>query len=521
VTERFDYVVVGSGSAGGLVALRLAQKGDASVLLLEAGTRRDDEFPHIVDPSRWQELIDLDANSWFGPGGTTEVMWQHRTVPQPGWGGRVSEQPRGRVLGGTSTLNSMVYVRGHASDFDSWAYDGAHGWDYASVLPSFKALEDYAGGADDYHGVGGPLPVRSMGPDRANPVSAAFIEAGVQAGHPLNPDHNGASMTGVGWLQANITADGRRASSAESFVRPALGLDTFTLRQGARVHRLVLDGDRCVGVEYVIDGRVERVEVGSEVVLCGGAYESPRMLMLSGIGPADELRRLGIEPLVDLAGVGQNLQDHMLLAMPHEGGRPVPPGHQNLVEAGLFMAHDRAGLSRAPGLQIQFGHICTSPQGYPKIEGGFTISPTINRPLSRGQVRLRSADPDAELDIDPNYYAEPADLEVMLLGLEVARDIVNQPAMKPWWTKEVAPGAERATRAELAAAVRECSQTVYHPVGTCKMGTDELAVVDPQLRVRGVEGVRVADASIMPSVTSGNTQAPIFMIGQRAAELIG
>jgi choline dehydrogenase len=498
-----DVVIVGSGSAGAVVARRLVDAG-AAVLLLEAG--RLDENPAIHDPGRLFELWD------------SEQDWGYRTVPQRACGGRELHWPRGKVLGGSSALNGMIYIRGHRSDYDRWAAEGNDGWSYDDVLPLFKLSEDFDRGADDYHGAGGPMAVLTR--YEPHPLTAATVGAAQEAGVPFNDDHNGGELDGVGFAQLTISG-GRRHSVAEAFLRPVLGEPGLTVLTSARATRLLFEGKRCVGVEYVLDGEVHRARAEHEVVVSAGTVESPKLLLLSGVGPAAELQRLGIETLTDLPGVGENLHDHVLAPVIFAARREVPPpvaGIQPL--HGHLFARSRGGLDR-PDIQPLFFHLPLYAEDQEGPPDGFTLMAGAIRPVSRGALRLASADPEAAPLLDPAYLTEEADLEALTTAVELCREIGRQPALAEWAREELYPGPGIAGGAELRDYVRRNAITYHHQVGSCRMGIDELAVVDPELRVRGVEGLRVADASVMPEVTSGNTHAPAVMIGERAAILVG
>ena len=505
---QFDYVVVGAGSAGAVVAARLAKDPAAQVLLLEAGGP-DTDHPEIARPAAWPYTLQ-----------GTEFDWQYETTPQKYADGRVGPVPRGKVLGGTSAINALVYVRGHSSDFDNWAYWGNPGWDYDSLLPAFRRSEDYEYGETPHHGAGGPISVRRFRPENSNPVSVAMLQAALDLGYPATDDFNGPSMRGAGYNSVTINPDGTR-SGTFMFLRDAPANLTIATRSRAR--RLLVENGRCTGVEYTRDGALERAEASEEVIVSCGGIDSPRLLLLSGIGPAGELRSLGIEPQVDLPGVGKNLQDHLLTAVVYESARTVARATwANHSETTLFWPDDERGLGVCPGMQVQFFHVPFPPEGFtgPEEGAGYTVTPGPNRILSRGEVTLRSADPDAPPDIDPHYLAEEADVAAHVRGIRMAREIGEANALKDWRRREVLPGPERRTDAELREYVRQAASTIYHHVGTCKMGVDHMAVVDPELRVHGVAGLRVADASIMPTITSGNTNAPTIMIGERCAELV-
>jgi choline dehydrogenase len=495
----YDYIVIGAGSAGCAIASRLSEDPSGSVLLLEAGGSDQDE--RIFVPHRAWEL-------W-----TTGFDWGYTTVPQPAALNRSVYWPRGKVLGGSSCLNAMIYVRGAPADYDHWAYLGNVGWDYAGVLPYFKKSEDYYGGASRYHGVGGPLTIsRNTSP---NPLTDAFIEGAVRAGHPINHDFSGPELVGVGYTDTTVR-DGRRCSAATAFLAPAHNRRNLTVETGARSHRLLIENGRCCGVVYERDGKLNTVRATSEVVVSAGAIGSPQLLLLSGIGPADDLKKLGIAVQADLPGVGQNLHDHLLTFVIHEASREIPAPKNNILEAHLFAKSDPRLL--VPDHQPLF--MCNAPP-LPTLEipaNSYAAAPGIIRPAARGELKLAAADPAAPLHIDPRYLSEPADLNALVHSLEVAIEIMESASFAKWRKRAVWPQAK--TRAERIHWVRQTCETYHHQAGTCKMGIDAMSVVDPQLRVYGIEGLRVADASIMPTVVSGNTNGPSIMIGEKAADLI-
>ncbi len=498
-----DVVVVGSGSAGAVVARRLVDAG-ASVLLVEAGGR--DTNPAIHEPSRMFEL-------WGSP-----EDWNYFTAPQAHAAGRRLHWPRGRVLGGSSALNGMIYVRGYRGDYDHWAYLGNYGWSFGDVLPLFKRSEAFAGGADEYRGDSGPLNVTLDYPK--HPTHESLIAGAQEAGLPFTEDYNGADVEGVSWMQMCLK-DGRRHSTATAFLEPVSSTPSLTVLTSARARRLVFDGTRCTGVEISRDGRPEVLHASSEVVVSCGTVESPRLLMLSGIGPARRLERLGIDVLVDLPGVGENLHDHAIVPLVHSAEATIPePVPGTWAGQTHLFARSRPGLT-APDLQPLFftfpAYDETWMQGPPN---GFTFMAGIIRPASRGSIRLRSADPEDELVIDPAYLSRDADVDAILAAVELCREIAATRALAEWGLKELYPGPELRTRDELVDYARRSVLTYHHQVGTCKMGVDAGGVVDPELRVYGVSGLRVADASIMPAVTSGNTHAPAMMIGEKAADLV-
>jgi choline dehydrogenase len=503
VTESYDYVVVGGGSAGCVLAARLSEQPDARVLLLEAGPA--DRRPEIDAPAAWVTLL----------GG--ELDWGYLTEPQADAAGRPIYWPRGRVLGGSSCLNALVYMRGLPSDYDAWAAAGCPGWEWERVLPAFRALEDFPGGDPRLRGAGGPLRIRV--PRERNPLSEAAREAALALGHAWNEDLNGARLEGVGWNQLTV-ADGVRQSAAAAFLAPALGRANLTVRTGALARRLVLDGARVRAVEYVADGQARRAEVAGEAIVCAGAIESPKLLMLSGVGPAAHLRELGIAVAADLPGVGANLHDHPGVGVTFATRRPIPPAANQYSELGIF-CRTESSLAE-PDLQYGVLHVPVVAQGFPAPtqDSAFTLYPSCLKPRSRGSLRLRSASPaDAPL-VDPAYLREEADRRVLLRSIEISRELAHAPGLREWTLEEILPGPQTTGEADLRGYLAQAVDTWFHPVGTCRMGTDEGAVVDPQLRVHGVEGLRVADASVMPEITSGNTNAPTLMLAWRAAELI-
>lgn len=504
--QTFDYIVVGAGSSGCVVVNRLSQNSSTSVLLLEAGG--PDTNPDIHNPG---SLLNL----WG-----SEIDWKYFTEEQPHLNGRKVMISRGKVLGGCSSIYAMIYVRGNRRDFDHWNYLGNEGWGYDDVLPYFKKSENFEGGASEFHGVGGPLYVRIC-PD-PTPVAQAFAQAGPELGFGgPDWDHNAAQHeNGTGLYQVNVTPDGKRASTAVAFLTPILDRSNLTVKTHAHVTRLLFEGQRVVGLEYLQDGQTHQVKAEREVILCAGAFDSPKLLMLSGIGPAEQLKVHGIPVVADLPGVGQNLQDHLLLPIIYQSKQELPTP-TFIAEAGLFVNTRDAMNAAAPDLQFHFS--AGIPAFIPPnsgIEGStFFFVPIIVKPQSRGYVGLRSADPLAPPVLQPNYLQCETDMQVQLHGIKLARAIAQTNAFAEFNGGEIAPGLG-ATEAELRDYVRNHISTVWHPVGTCKMGHDTQAVVDPQLRVHGVEGLRVADASIMPTIVSGNTNAACIMIGEKAADMI-
>lgn len=490
-----DVAVVGAGSAGAVVARRLVD-GGARVLLLEAGGR--DENPAIHDPGRLHEL-------W-----QSEVDWAYETVPQAHADGRRLAWPRGRGLGGSSCLNAMIWVRGAPQDFDTWVELGAEGWSWKDVRPVYERIERRE--------PGGPGTVSVLTSFEPDAIHASLAAAAQECGIPLNADYNGASQDGVSFMQFSIE-DGVRHSTAAAYLRPVESAANLDLVTGALARRLLLDGTRCVGVEWSRDGHVESAQAG-QVVVCGGTIGSAQLLLLSGIGPADHLRALGIDVVVDLPGVGENLHDHLLSPVIFNAEREVGPPSPGLpaCQTHLFW-RSRPEL---PAPDIQPIHFMV-PMVEPWMEGfenGFTLMGGMVRPASRGTLRLTGPAPEDPVALDPNILACDADLESLAAAVDLCRRIGAADALREWGAVERYPGPSVDTPDAVRAYVRRTAITYHHQVGTCAMGTGADAVVDPRLRVHGVDGLRVADASVMPAVTTGNTNAPSIMIGERAAEFL-
>lgn len=542
--ETYDFIIIGAGSAGCVMASRLSENPKRRVLLLEAGPR--DKGLKIKAPAAFSQLY------------KTKFDWAYETEPQPHLKNRKLFWPRGKTLGGSSSINAMIYIRGNRRDYDRWRDLGAPGWGYDDVLPYFKKAEDQERGASEHHGVGGPLTVSDY--HDCNPLCHAFIEAGEQAGWPRNPDFNGAEQEGFGLYQRTIRK-GERCSSAVAYIRPALGRANLTVKTNAQATRVLFEGKRAVGVEFREGRRSDSARASGEVVLAGGAINSPQLLMLSGVGPAEHLRAKGVDLVHELPGVGGNLQDHLVVALCHKCVTPVTydtaeslgnvlkylfsrkgPFASNIAEAGGFIRSGadlngfangdanvngdgaRAEAPGAPGwpdVQYHFGPCFFINHGFERPDGaGITIATTPLYPYSRGTIRLKSADPMAHPAIDPHYFEDPRDLEIMLAGFNGARKLAAQAAFKPYQGDEFVPAAAGASEELTRDYLRGHSHTLYHPVGTCAMGAGDAAVVDPELRVRGLEGLRVVDASVMPIIPGGNTNAPTYMIAEKAAALL-
>ena len=516
-----DFIVVGAGSAGAAVASRLSEDERCSVLLLEAGG--PDSNPNIHIPARFSELFH------------SEVDWDYQTIPQPGLNNRRDYVPRGKVFGGTSSMNAMVYQRGHPSDYDGWAARGNAGWAYADVLPFFRKMQHQERGASAHHGVEGPINVAD--PQDPNPLSLAFVDAALELGYQHNSDFNDGEQEGFGLYQVTQKR-GQRHSSAVGYLRPALKRANFTAIPYAQVKKLIIENQRCARLEYHHEGECKTARASQEIILCGGAINSPQLLLLSGIGPADRLAEFDIPVVLDLPGVGQNLMDHIQAPLAYHCKAPVslvgkdaPEQIQmyqaerkglltsNLGESGGFVKLDPA--ASAPELQFHFGPDWFIRHGFETPAGhGFTILAGLVGTKSVGELRLLSRDPFAPPAIDFACLAEDEDVDVLLAGLKLGRKLAAAAPFEPYRGGEFLPGERVVSDSDLIHFIREFATTIYHPAGSCKMGRDRLAVVDERLRVHGIVGLRVADASIMPHIINANTNAPCSMIGEKAAAMI-
>jgi choline dehydrogenase len=512
-TPEFDYIIVGAGSAGCVLANRLSASGKHSVLLLEAGPKDSNIWIHV--PLGYGKLFKEKS-----------VNWMYQTEPEPGLNGRTVFQPRGKVLGGSSSINGLLYVRGQHEDYDRWRQLGNTGWGYDDVLPFFRK--------------GGPLPVSdSRHPD---PLSQAFIDAAAESGIPKNPDFNGAAQEGAGWFQTT-TRRGRRASTARSYLRPARQRSNLHVETAALAQRIVFEGRRAVAVEYKKDGVAKTARGRKEILISGGAYNSPQLLQLSGVGPADLLRSHGIDVVLDAPGVGHDLQDHMqvrivtrctqritLNDIVNSPFRKMMTGLQYAafrtgpltIAAGTSGAFFKTNPRLAtPDVQIHFLPFSTDKMGEALHSySGFSASVCQLRPESRGSLRIKSADPSVPPEIRINYLATETDRTANVEGLKILRKILAAPALRAFTTEEVEPGAKVTSDEELLDFCRLRGSTVYHPTSTCRMGNDPLAVVDQRLRLRGIDGLRVIDGSVMPDLVSGNTNAAIIMIAEKASQMI-
>ena len=524
----FDYIIIGAGSAGCVLAARLTEDANVNVCLLEAG------------PADSSVLIHCPAGLAL-KAQTGQANWAFQTVAQPGLNGRRGYQPRGKVLGGSSSINAMIYARGHRGDYDHWAEQGNPGWGYADVLAYFKRAENNERGADAFHGAGGPLNVMDLrSPNRFGPV---FVQAGVQAGYAENHDFNGDQQEGVGLYQVTHKA-GERHSAAKAYLTPHLSRPNLKVITGALTTRILMSGRRATGVEVQVGGQTQRFEARREVLLSAGALQSPQLLMLSGIGPGAELQRHGITTLHDLPGVGQHLHDHVDVVQVVNAPQLTElfglslPGALNAIKGIFEWRRHRSGMlttnfaeaggfvksrpeEALPDLQLHFVIGKLIDHGRKTVFGhGYSCHVCLLRPLSRGSVKLAGADAAMAPLIDPNFLAERDDMELLVRGFKLMRHLLQQPALAGYRGTELPASAGAQTDAQIEQFIRGHADTIYHPVGTCRMGPGPADVVDAQLKVHGVQGLRVVDASIMPRVVGGNTNAPTIMIAEKAADMI-
>ena len=525
--SSFDYIIVGAGSAGCVLANRLSSSGRHRVLLLEAGGR--DRNPWIHIPLGYGKLFT-----------DPKVNWLYQSEPEPELNGRSIIQPRGKVLGGSSSINGLLYVRGQREDFDHWRQLGNAGWSFDDILPYFRRSEDQQRGADDLHGTGGPLSVSDV--SEPHPLCEAFIKASEQAGFPRNDDFNGPEQEGAGYFQ--LTArNGRRSSTATGYLKQARRSANLKIESGALTTRVLLDGRRAKGVEYRVGSETRTAYADGEVILAAGAINSPQILQLSGIGPAELLRAHGIAVVADHMGVGADLQDHFQVRLQYRCTEPITMNdvinsRRHSLMAGLRYILFRKGLLTigagyaggffrtgaavaTPDVQVHFIIFSAEKIGA-KLHPfpGFIASVCQLRPESRGFVRIKSADPAAAPAIQPRYITAQSDRDTMLAGTKLMRNIMGQPAMRRYIAEERLPGPSCTSDADFLAYMRETGTTIFHPTSTCRMGPDPKSVVDERLRVRGFEKLRVIDGSIMPTVVSGNTNAAIVMIGEKGADMI-
>jgi choline dehydrogenase len=525
--SKFDYVVIGAGSAGCVLANRLTESGRYRVLLLEAGG--EDRNPWIHIPLGYAKHFT-----------NAKINWLYETSPGSEWVKRPIHQPRGKVLGGTSSINGMVYIRGQAEDYNHWRQLGNAGWSYDDVLPYFRKAEDQQRGADEFHGVGGPLCVSD--PADNHPLADAYIAAAEEAGYPRNRDFNGAQQEGFGYSQWT-TRKGRRSSTAVGYLRPARKRNNLSVATNAHATKIIFSGTRAIGIEYRQGDTIRTAYADGELIVAGGAYNSPQLLQLSGLGPANLLGQFGINMVADMPGVGENLQDHINGPVMYRVNQPftandVANSLPRRIMTGMRYAFLRKGFlemgasyaggfiradpaSASPDIQAQLMLFSTDkPGGVANNFSGCTIVCALLRPESRGFLRITSPDPFVSPEIQPNYLSEKKDRDVLVAGVQAVRRIMDQPAIKKYIVAEHLPGLACDSDDKVLEYVLENCRTSFHPVSTCRMGSDNMSVVDERLRVHGIQGLRVIDASIMPSLISGNTNAPTIMIAEKGADLL-
>jgi choline dehydrogenase len=506
LASEYDFVIVGAGSGGSVVARRLAERSDATILLIEAGPP-DIGIAAVDDAARWTSLL------------RGAYDWGYAYAPTPHVNGRTIGIPRGRVLGGSSSINAMIWYRGHPTDYDSWEAAGATGWNFAAALPYFKRAEDWEGGASVWRGTGGPLRIER--PRDPHPIALAMLDAAATLGIPIIDDMNGASNEGATLANLN-TCDGVRWSVARGYLRPVMRRSNLTVLTNSLAIKLGFEGNRCVSVTHLVEGVPRVTRASQEIILCAGAIDSPRLLMMSGIGDPSELKRLGLPVVSNLAGVGQNLQDHpLLMGINFAAETPLGPLRDN----GGGSIVNWKSKPDLPGPDLH-AFVVQGTHAGPEIASQYqlpadcmAISPGLMRSKSRGYMRFESAAPGGRIEIQPNFLSEPSDLEALTEGLEFCMDLAATPAYASLIARPVAPD-RRLSKRERETFVRQACDTFFHTCGTCAMGSGEQSVVDPSLRVRGVDGLRIADASVIPVIPSCNTNAPVVMIAERAADFI-